>query len=404
MLKPKVDPVMDAQERALKTRQTLLRRLADVVCLPSSRINSFERAVTGDLMVEVLREASIEERQRVAERLAHLTEIPNTLVRLLLRDEPVVAAALIEHSAALSDADLIGCARDAGPEHRLMIAMRRGLSDILCETLMAFGEHEVILAVLRNTSTHLSQTAIEGVVALSRKEASLIGPLLRRAELRPSSAYVMYWWCNAQQRISILQRFAVSRSVLQESVEDVFAQAAEEGHADPVVRKALQFIERRQRNRAAISRSPYDSLESAVEASAHGLDRTLLAEIAHLAGVKPLTAAKILGDRAGDPLAILCKATGLSRGHLHRLWQAMRRPEVTPDGQLDPIWEQAQICYEMLAVDRAQTVLRYWNWALSSALTPTLLRAIREGEEQLIDEYSVPERAAKMVLAQNFDH
>ncbi len=25
--------------------------------------------------------------------------------------------------------------------------------------------------------------------------------------------------------------------------------------------------------------------------------------------------------------------------------------------------------YDMMAVDRAQTVLRYWNWALSSAMT-----------------------------------
>ncbi|MNE69539.1 hypothetical protein D3C80_1652690 [compost metagenome] len=56
----------------------------------------------------------------------------------------------------------------------------------------------------------------------------------------------------------------------------------------------------------------------------------------------------------------------------------------------------------MLAVDRAQTVLRYWNWSLSSALTPTLLQAIREGDEDLIDEYSAPERAAMLALADNF--
>ena len=35
----------------------------------------------------------------------------------------------------------------------------------------------------------------------------------------------------------------------------------------------------------------------------------------------------------------------------------------------------------MIAVDRAQTVLRYWNWALSSALTPALMQAIRDGDE-----------------------
>ena len=404
MLNPMSDPASDARERAARTRLTLLRRLADVVCLPGSRINNFERAVIGDLMVEILREASEVERRRVAERLSHLAEIPNALLRLLLCDKISVAAPMLEDSTALSDADLMTCVKKASLEHRLAIAGRRGLSESVGDTLIKRGEPAVMQALLKNNAARLSQTTLETVVAHSRKDTSLIGPLLRRMEMRPSSAYVMYWWSDAEQRTAILQRFAVSRLVLQDSVEDVFSMAAEGGWNDPVVRKALQFIERRQRNRAAINKSPYESLEAAVEAGVRGIDRALLTEIAHLSGIKPLTAAKILSDPLGDPIAILCKAAGLSRQHLHYIWQGLKRNEFTPDGELDATWERVQICYEMLAVDRAQTVLRYWNWALSSALTPTLLRAIREGEKPLVDEYSLPERAAHLVLAKNSDH
>ncbi|MGO4410912.1 MULTISPECIES: DUF2336 domain-containing protein [unclassified Brevundimonas] len=402
MSHPAAIPADDAQIGPSKARQTLLRRLADVVCLPASRINAFERAVTGDLLVEMLRLAPIEERRRVALRLAPLAELPNSVARLLLRDEPSVAAPLIEQCASLSDVDLIGCARDADIEHRLLIAVRRGLSEVVTETLLSFGEDAVIDAVLKNTSARLSQAAVEGVVALSRQSKGLCAPLLRRPELRPSGAYVMFWWCEAEERRTVLQRFAVSREVLQESVEDVFAMAAAEGWADPVARKALQFIERRQRNRAAIDKSPYSGLEAAVAAAAEGMSRELVGEIGYLSGIKPLTAAKIMGDAGGEALAILCKATGLSRRDLLALWRAMRRPELTVDGEVHPDWERVQITYEMLAVDRAQTVLRYWNWSLSSALTPALLRAIREGEEDLVDEYSAPERAAMLALAENF--
>ncbi|HEY1073586.1 DUF2336 domain-containing protein [Brevundimonas sp.] len=398
---PAAIPAEDAPQ-ASKARQILLRRLADVVCLPASRINAFERAVTGDLLVEMLRLAPVEERGRVAARLAPLAELPNSLTRLLLRDEPSVAAPLIEQCAALSDVDLIGCARDAEIEHRLLIAQRRGLSEVVTETLLSFGEDAVIEAVLKNNSARLSQGAVEGVVALSRQSKGLCAPLLRRPELRPSGAYVMFWWCEAEERRAVLQRFAVSREVLQESVEDVFALAAAEGWSDPVSRKALQFIERRQRNRAAIDKSPYSGLEAAVAAAAEGMTRELVSEIGYLSGIKPLTSAKIMGDAGGESLAILCKATGLSRLDLQTLWRAMRRPELTADGEVHPDWERVQITYEMLAVDRAQTVLRYWNWSLSSALTPALLRAIREGEEEMIDEYSAPERAAMLALAENF--
>jgi len=399
---PAAIPAEDAPQAASKTRQTLLRRLADVVCLPASRVNAFERAVTGDLLVELLRQASVEERRRVAVRLAPLAELPDSLARLLLRDEPSVAGPLIEQCASLTDVDLIGCARDAGLEHRLLIAERRGLSEVVTEALLSFGEDAVIEAVLKNTSARLAQVAVEGVVALSRQNRSLCALLLKRPELRPSGAYVMFWWCGAEERRIVLQRFAVSREVLQDSVEDLFAQVAAEGWSDPVTRKALQFIERRQRNRAAIEKSPYAGLEDAVAAAEGGMTRELVSEIGYLSGIKPLTSAKIMGDAGGESLAILCKATGLSRLDLQILWRAMRRPETTEDGEVHPDWERVQITYEILAVDRAQTVLRYWNWSLSSALTPELLRAIREGEEDLIDEYSAPERAAMLALAENF--
>ncbi|HEY4586937.1 MAG TPA: DUF2336 domain-containing protein [Brevundimonas sp.] len=391
------------EARPLRARRALLRRLADVVSLPASRINVFERSVVGDLLVDVLRTASTDERRRVAERLAPLGELPDALKRLLLRDEPEVARPLLEECAALSDADLIGCARDAGLEHRLMMAARRGLSEVVTEALFNWGEEAVIAAVLRNDTARLPQSAIESVIALSRQAPALCALILRRPELRPSGAYVMFWWCGADERRVILQRFAVSREVMQNSVEDVFALAAEEGWGDPVARKALQFIERRQRNRAAVARSPYADLEAAVAAAgAGGLTRELVAEIGYLSGIKPLTSAKIMGDAGGEPLAILCKATGMARRDLAALWRAMRRPETTPDGAEHPDWRRVQTIYEMLAVERAQTVLRYWNWSLSSALTPTLLRAIREGEEALIDEYSAPERAALLALAENF--
>lgn len=385
-----------------RARRTLIKRLADVVSLPGSRVNAFERAVTGDLLVEMLRLAEPAERVRVARRLAPLAEIPDSLVRLLLRDDSGAAQILLEDCAALSDSDLIACAHEAGPEQRFVMAGRRGLSPAVCDALVAPLEPAVVERLLRNTQAHLSQIAIEELVSASRDARHLIEHLLKRPELRPSSAYVMFWWCGPEDRRTILSRFAVSREVLQEIVDDVFAMAAEEGWQDPLARKALQFIERRQRNRAAIEKSPYDSLDHAVAAAETGLTRELASEISYLAGLKPTTGAKVLTDPGGEPIAVLCKATGLPRDCVRQLWRSMRRPETLPSGETAPDLERVLITYDMIAVDRAQTVLRYWNWSLSSALTPSLMKAIREGDEEGLDEYSVPQRAAMLALATDF--
>jgi uncharacterized protein (DUF2336 family) len=385
-----------------KSRAALLKRLADVVCLPASRINAFERAMCADLLVEMLREAVVEEREKVARRLANLSDMPGSLVRLLLRDEVAVARALLENSPNLSDADLIDCLYQATQEHRRLIAIRRGVGEVVADALVDMGEISVVEALLRNELARFSHQGVENVVALTRDNPGLIALLLKRAELRPSHAYVMFWWADAEARRTILQRFAVSREILQEAVGDVFAVASEEGWQDPLSRKALQFIERRQRNRAAIAKSPFDSLEDAVAAAQTGLTRETAEEISYLAGLKPMTGAKIFTDAGGEPIAILCKATGLPRAAVRALWRGLRRPETDPQGAPSPGLERVLAVFDAIAVDRAQTVLRYWNWSLSSALTPALLKAIRDGDTDAIDEYSVPQRAAMLALSRDF--
>lgn len=382
-----------------RARAILLKRLADVVCLPGSRINAFERSMTADLLVEMLRDAELSERQRAARRLSSLSEIPSILARLLLRDDPEVARPLLEDCASLHDAELIDCARRGTTAHRKLIALRRGVTEVVSEHIVEAKEGPVIEALLRNDTAKLSNECIELVLAASRDQPRLIAGLLRRPELRPSHAYIMFWWADGDCRRTILQRFAVSREILQDASSDVFSLAAEEGWNDTLSRKALQFIERRQRNRAAIAKSPFASLDEAVAAAERGMTRQVAEEISYLAGLKPMTGAKILSDPGGEPIAILCKATGLPRANLNKLWRALRRPEVDDAGQPAPGFERMLHTYDMIAVDRAQTVLRYWNWSLSSALTTALVQAIREGDEESLDEYSVPQRAAMLALS-----
>lgn len=399
---PELPGDMDPPAPVSRLRNMLFKRLADVVCLPTSRVNAFERAMTADLLMEMLREAELEERAKVSRRLANLNEIPGGLVRLLLRDDFQVARHLLEHCPTLSDADLIDCARNAGPEHRRMVAQRRGVGEVVCDALVEPGEAPVLEALLRNELAKLSHAAVEAMVAGTRDNPRLIPLLLKRPELRPSHAYVMFWWADADARRLILQRFAVSREVLQDAVSDLFAMAAEEKWQDPLSRKALQFIERRQRNRAAIDKSPFNSLDDAVAAAASGLTREVAEEVSYLSGLKPMTGAKIFTDPGGEPLAILCKATGLPKAAVRALWRGLRRPETDSTGAMSPALERVLTTFDMIAVDRAQTVLRYWNWSLSSAMTPALLKAIREGDEAALDDYSVPQRAAMLALARDF--
>ncbi len=393
--------VADALDTPPKSRArlTLARRLADIVCLPASRIPPAERYLAGDLLIELLRESDLELRTRCARRIAALSEAPTMIVRFLARDVISVATPILEDSEALRDSDLVYVARAGTVEHRLLIAGRRVVSELVADAVAEAAELEVFLALLRNREAVLSQAVIDRMVADSRDDSRLCAPLSKRPELRPGHGLAMFWWANEDTRRHLLNRFGAERTTLQEAVSDVFGMAAEESWSDPLARRALQFIERRQRNRAAIEKSPFDGLEDAIEHAAREMSRNTVEEIAYLAGVKPATGAKLLSDPGAEPIPILCKATGLKRRSLDLLWTALRRPMET-DGELDPTYARCIEVFEATSTEKAQTILRYWNWALTSAMSPTLAARLEDGDDtgHARQDLSVPELTSRLVF------
>lgn len=354
-----------------RARRLLLRRLIDFVALPATSVAPQDRSMGGDILLEMLFHASAEDREFCARRLQLNKEAPRRLMRYLAMADLAVARPILEANEGFDAADLATIADQTTIDHRLLIANRKRIDPCVAEALCLREEAAVLKALLQNKGADISETGMDMLVQHSRKIEGLSAMLIKRMELIPSQAMAMFWWADGATRRTILQRQAADRLELVDLCSDVFAVAAQENWQDPVARKTLQLIERRQRNRAAIEKSPYDSLEHAVEVAAEkGLTPELAQEIGFLSGVKPVTIAKILSDSGGEGLAVLCKATGLKRPYLARLWHALRRPLKLDDGSIHPQFAYMSETYELLAVAKAQTTLRYWNWSLSSSYSP----------------------------------
>lgn len=355
----------------------------------------------GDILLDMLFHASDDEKKLCAERLSTLSEAPRRVLRYLAQNELEIARPLLEISEAFDSSDLIEILDHISIEHRLLIARRKRVPIVVCDHLARRAEVSVIKALIANKGAEFSETAMDVFVDRSRKEEGLYQLLIKRLELKPAQAMAMFWWSDRDTRRMILQRHAADRGEMVAMCADVFAIAAQEGWSDPVARKTLQLIERRQRNRAAIDRSPYENLEAAVEAAAlSGMTPELVQEIGYLAGIKPVTSAKILSDPGGEGIAVLCKATGLKKPSLKNFWLALRRPVEAEDGALDPMYEHLLETYDLLSVAKAQTTLRYWNWSLSSAFSPRNSSETTSGLDQANDEtaFSAARRTASLVF------
>jgi len=382
------------------TRRQLAKRLADVICIPASQLTPQERHMSGDILVELLRTAEADIREGVAKRLVMLNEAPRTILVILAKDDINIARHVLENSKSLSDSDLIQISSKVSEAHRKMIAQRRHLSDAVVDSLVQFLEEDVVETLLKNKGANFSETAIQRVLVVSRSHPNYVKLLNRREELRPSHGLTMFWWADTPTRKKILHRFAVTRTVLQESCADLFPRAAADGWNDAGVRKSLQFVERRQRNRAAIERSEYESLEAAIETASHtGLTRELTEEISFMSGVKPATGAQILTDKGGEAIAILCKSTGLKRNMLEKIWISLERPILDEEtGEMDEKFSHVMQAYDTISVDKAQTVLRYWNWSLTSSLNEDVLGYIKKGTIPREEEHGAAAITAALVF------
>ncbi|MGE0741100.1 MAG: DUF2336 domain-containing protein [Hyphomonadaceae bacterium] len=389
-------PLELTEPRAPAARTALVQRLCEIVSWPESRLPSYERQLAADVLVGLLRTSSLALRQRCAAGLVRVQDAPKALLRYLARDEFSVAQPLLEGAVGFDDSDLIATIRAGVATHWLAITRRRALSEAVTDALLQTSDVPVIEAVLRNQGARLSTQGVDLVVARSRQAPSLPGLLVNRQELRPTQALVVFWWAGFDARLQILRRFAVDRNVLIQELSEVFKLAAAEGWADADTRKTLQVIERRQRNRAAAAQSPYGSLEGALAAAEKGLDRTLVHEIAHLAGVKPTTATQILTDAGGEAIGVFCKAVGLKRPFMIALWRALRRPGGDPDAIDNPLGRSLYV-FDTLATAKAQTVLRYWNWSFTADAMGIDRTTFDDGDPNL----SLARRNAALLLTRN---
>ncbi|MEO0465439.1 MAG: DUF2336 domain-containing protein [Pseudomonadota bacterium] len=381
-----------------RARRTLLKRLIDVVAMPSSNLPPQDRSMGSDILLELLFGATQDEIRLCARRLSDKSEAPRRLLRFLAAAPIDSARYILEDNLGIEEADLAHVATVATHEHRKLIAQRKNVGPMLAEVLIDFSEPDVVQALLRNREARISDLGLDGILKLSREHDSLCGMLLSRPELTPAHAMAMFWWSDEETRLAILNRHAAERLDLIEACGDIFPMLAEEGWQDAVTRKALSLIERRQRNRAAIAKSEFVNLEHAVEVAAKdGMSSTFAQEIGYLAGVKPITIAKLLSDVGGEGLAVLCKATGMKVAYLKLLWKALRRRETDEAGDLTPDFKRVLYCYQVLTVARAQTVLRYWNWSLSSAYSPGQ-GEINENEDPEQAILSAARRTARLVF------
>lgn len=345
--------------RGHSPREVLVRKLADIVVLPATRISANERSLVADILLQALDKADEDIRLEVSHRIARVAEAPNALLRMLLLDEPRVAEPIIRRVEPLPEALLIECAHGGVTAHREMIARRLDLTASLADVVLGYGEAEVARLLLRRDEFQLSPTAIDILVSRSTADHEMQTLLLRRRELEPAHGFMMFWWVNGESRKRILARFSLDRSIVQDAVQDLYPRVFRGEGADPFVKDILTMLDRRHRPRG-VNGEPIsmDVVIKTLAAARKYPAQEIIHAVGMIAGVSRELIARILRDPGAEPFAVMCKSLGLPRAEFFAVIgrKDAEHPQ-TPERA-----EELLGIFDSMARDYARAVVRYWDW------------------------------------------
>lgn len=345
--------------RGHSPREAMVRKLSDIVVLPTTRLSSNERSLVADILLQTLDKVEEDLRLEVSRRIARVAEAPNALLRMLLLDEPRVAEPIIRRVEPVPEALLIECARSGVTAHREMIARRLDLTASLADVILEFGEPEVAKLLLRRDEFHLSPNAIDLLVSRSTTEHEMQALLLRRRELEPAHGFMMFWWVDGDSRKRILTRFALDRTIIQDGVQDLYARVFRGEGADPFVKEILVMLDRRHRPRG-LNGEPVsmDVVVKTLAAARKYPAQEIVHAVSMIAGVSRELIARILRDRGVEPFAVMCKSLGMPRSEFFAL---VGRKDA--ENALTPARAEELLgIFDSMARDYARAVLRYWDW------------------------------------------
>ncbi len=335
-----VPPQTPAQEQEAAE---LARSLLDMMASGASSGLPQERALAADTLLRMLPRLPLKSLIVLADRLCIMDAPPHLLVAKLICDPRIeVAGPLLEECSHITDEDLSMVIQEGEPAKRRMMARRRRVSRAITAQLVNTGDPSVLLNLVRNQNAEIPHESFEQLVRDAAEQHDLLAPLCIRADLPVPFAFELFWAAPAQLRRYLLSRFLTDSETLTKILKIAMVTNGDDN-------SKIEFPDP-QRIMNALQMADDGKLDEAA------------AVLGECANINAGTAARILADRQGDPLAALFKAVGIPRSTVSEILQGLM---TSASGMIDPIRdpEELQSLFDSLSFNKARILLTYWDWA-----------------------------------------
>lgn len=143
-----------------------------------------EREIAEQIFRLLMKDAALQVRETLAERIAANPEIPRDVALHMANDVDSVALPVLEASTVLSDADLVSIVEASHDVKRLMaISKRENVSSRVSDALVETHYPQVVSTLLENDTATISERALTKIVDEFKGDPAIIETLAERKTL-----------------------------------------------------------------------------------------------------------------------------------------------------------------------------------------------------------------------------
>lgn len=292
-----------AQDTSPQGRTRLAKAVSNI--FEESALTEAEQKIASEILMNLIRQAEVDLRVALSERLAVLDTVPHELVVYLANDAISVARPVLMHSPLLTDIDLMYIISAKGEDYWQSIAHRDGVSPMVADKLIDMGDPSTIMNLIDNQRVNLQKSTMKKIARASLTSESLQAPLLRRPEVDGDIAVDLYMVVSEALRNDIAQKFPIAQHVLEHSMESLVHELSAAAHGSRDATPAMLALAEKFKARGEIS------TDQMIRTLRRGQIGFFVALFAAKTGLQPDQIVTMIQTDQGKAFVVACRSIGM---------------------------------------------------------------------------------------------
>ncbi len=319
-------------------------------------LSAKECELVADIIIGLMRQAEIDLRAAISERLSVNEAVPLRLVLHIADDDIRVAEPVLTKSPVLNEFDLLYIIKSKGSDYCRSIAKRKSLKPSVVNALCGTQDLETALVLTRNEAITIPSEGMEIMAGMAQQYELLAQSLVDRDELTKEIADKIYAHVGEAIKKDLRMRFS------DEELQDVITEV------DDVV---LEFREIVSPESEAEGFYPTESMLKAAEryrakgllnmalmlgTLRRGQITAFIAQFSRYCNLNPSTTIHILSKPEGQGLALACKAIDVNKADYISIYLMTNRMRSDEKGDESAEIVKAVTQYNKVDSKRAKSI------------------------------------------------